>query len=124
MKKLEGSTPVLRGEIYLVDFSNQIGSEQGGLRPAVVIQNDEGNRYAPTTIVCPLTSQTKHMQATHVLLTPKDAGLLKKSTVLCEQVRTIDKSRMKRKVARISNPQKMANIGKKILVSFGIVGSI
>ena len=111
-------------EIYLVDLSNQVGSEQGGVRPAVVMQNDQGNLYSPTTIVCPLSSQTKYMKATHVLLTPEDADLLKHSTVLCEQVRTIDKSRIKRRVAKINNPQKLADVEKKILISFGIANLV
>ena len=122
-KNLEEFKSILRGEIYLVDLSDQVGSEQGGVRPAVVMQNNEGNRYAPTTIVCPLTSQTKYMKATHVILAPEDAGLVKHSTVLCEQVRTIDKSRIKRRVAKINNPQKLADIEKKIMVSFGITGA-
>ena len=62
-----------RGEIYLIDLSNQIGSEQSGVRPAVVVQNDTGNTHSPTTIVCPLTSKQKSMAATHVNLTPEDA---------------------------------------------------
>ena len=124
IENMEDAAPILRGEIYLVDLSNQVGSEQGGVRPAVVMQNDQGNLYSPTTIVCPLTSQTKYMKATHVLLAPEDAGLLKHSTVLCEQVRTIDKSRIKRRVAKINNPQKLADIEKKILISFGITRSI
>ena len=123
IENMEDAAPILRGEIYLVDLSDQVGSEQGGVRPAVVMQNNEGNRYAPTTIICPLTSQTKFMKATHVLLTPEDAGLIKRSTVLCEQVRTIDKTRIKRRVAKINNPQKLADIEKKIMVSFGITGS-
>ena len=111
---------VLRGEIYLVDLSKRIGSEQGGLRPGVVMQNDKGNKYSPTTIICPLTSRNKKMKATHVTLTPEDCGVLMKSTVLCEQIITIDKSRIKSKIGEIRNPQKLFDIEQKILISFGI----
>ena len=111
---------ICRGEIYLIDLSNQIGSEQSGIRPAVVVQNDTGNIHSPTTIVCPLTSKQKSMAATHVNLTPEDAGVIKESTVLCEQVRVIDKTRIKRKLGEVRNLEKLEDINQKILVSFGI----
>lgn len=109
-----------RGEIYLIDLSNQVGSEQGGVRPAVVVQNEMGNTYSPTTIVCPLTSKKKTMSATHVCLTPEDAGVMTESTVLCEQVRVIDKTRIRKKLGEIKNLAKINDINQKILVSFGI----
>lgn len=111
-----------RGEIYLIDLSNQVGSEQSGVRPAIIVQNEIGNIYSPTTIICPLTSKTKHMAATHVTLTPEDAGVLKDSTVLCEQVRVIDKARIQKKLGEVKNSQKMEDINQKIMVSFGIGG--
>lgn len=111
---------IRRGEIYLIDLSNQVGSEQGGIRPAVIVQNEAGNVHSPTTIVCPLTSRQKSMAATHVNLTPEDAGIIKDSTVLCEQVRVIDKTRIKRKLGEVRNLEKIEDINQKILVSFGI----
>ena len=111
---------VIRGGIYLVDLKERVGSEQGGLRPVVVIQNDTGNRFSPTTIICPLTSKNKQMKETHVMLTPDDCGVIMDSTVLCEQIITIDKSRIKSKVGEIRNPQKICDIEEKILISFGI----
>ena len=109
-----------RGEIYLVDLSNQVGSEQSGVRPAVIIQNESGNAFSPTTIICPITKKKKGMSATHVRLTPEDAGILKDSTVLCEQVRVIDKQRLKRKLGEVKNLQKIEDINRKIMISMGI----
>ena len=111
---------VIRGGIYLVDLKERVGSEQGGLRPVVVIQNDTGNRFSPTTIICPLTSKNKQMKETHVILTPEDCGVIMNSTVLCEQIMTIDKSRIRSKVGEIRNPQKLCDIEEKIMISFGI----
>ena len=111
---------VFRGGIYLVDLRNRVGSEQGGIRPVLVMQNDKGNKYSPTTIICPLTSKNKQMKETHVTLTPDDCGVIMDSTVLCEQVMTIDKSRIRSKVGEIRNPQKMCDIEEKIMISFGI----
>lgn len=109
-----------RGEIYLIDLSNQIGSEQSGVRPAIVVQNEAGNMYSPTTIICPLTSKQKTMSATHVELTTADAEIIKDSIVLCEQVRVIDKTRIKKRLGEVTNVQKIEDINRKILVSFGI----
>ena len=109
-----------RGEIYLVDLRNNVGSEQAGLRPAIIIQNDEGNTYSPTTIICPLTSKKKHMKATHVELTPDDCGILQNSTVLCEQIRVVDKSRLRTKIGTLENKRKLEDINKKLLLSIGI----
>lgn len=111
---------VHRGEIYLIDLSDQVGSEQSGVRPAVVVQNEIGNMYSPTTIVCPLTSRSKSMSATHVGLTTEDAGILRDSTVLCEQVRVIDKTRIKKKLGEVKNLKKIEDINQKILISFGL----
>ena len=111
---------VFRGGIYLVDLRKRVGSEQGGMRPALVMQNDKGNKYSPTTIICPLTSKIKQMKETHVILTPDDCGVIVNSTVLCEQIMTIDKSRIKAKVGEIRNPQKLSDIEEKIMTSFGI----
>lgn len=110
-----------RGEIYLVDLSNNVGSEQAGVRPAVIVQNEIGNNHSPTTIICPLTTQTKKLLATHVPLTPDDCGILKDSTVLCEQVRVVDKSRIRNKVGEIRNREKIEAINQKLLISIGII---
>ena len=120
MRRNNNDIKVIRGGIYLVDLRERVGSEQGGLRPVVVMQNDIGNKFSPTTIICPLTSRNKQMKETHVMLTPKDCGVIMDSTVLCEQIITIDKSRIKSKVGEISNPQKLCDIEEKIMISFGI----
>lgn len=109
-----------RGEIYLIDLNNQVGSEQSGVRPAVVIQNETGNMYSPTTIICPLTSKSKSMSATHVELTTTDADILRDSVVLCEQMRVIDKTRIKKKLGEVKNLQKIEDINQKIMISVGI----
>ncbi len=109
-----------RGEIYLVDLSNQVGSEQTGIRPALIVQNEIGNLHSPTTIICPLTSQEKTPVLTHVTLTPQDAGILKTSTVLCEQIRVVDKARLKKKLGEIVNQDKIEDINKKLMISIGI----
>lgn len=112
---------VYRGEVYLVDLSEQIGSEQGGLRPAIIVQNDTGNKHSPTTIVCPLTSKKKPTIATHVELTPDDCGIERPSTVMCEQVRVIDKSRLRKKIGEVVNICKLEDINKKIMISIGLL---
>lgn len=109
-----------RGEIYLVDLSDQVGSEQSGIRPAVIVQNEIGNMHSPTTIVCPLTSKSKPTMNTHLLLTPDDCGIIKDSVVLCEQIRVIDKSRLKRKVGEIVNRKKIEDINKTLMISIGV----
>ena len=109
-----------RGDIFLVDLSDRTGSEQRGVRPAVVVQNEIGNRHSPTTIICPITSRHKSNEITHVVLTPDDGGIIKDSVVLCEQLLTIDKSRIRRKVGEITNIQKIMDINAKMLVSLGI----
>lgn len=109
-----------RGEIYLVDLNFNVGSEQSGIRPALIVQNEIGNSNSPTTIICPLTSKEKAAIATHVSLTPED-GVAKESIVLCEQVRVIDKQRIKKKLGEIANQKKLEDINKKLMISLGIV---
>lgn len=109
-----------KGDVLLVDFKKNEGSEQNGVRPAIVVQNDTGNMFSPTTIVCPLTSRGKGMNRTHVVLLPEDCGILQSSVVLCEQIRVIDKSRIRRRVGRVVSPIKLDAIDKKIMLSFGI----
>ena len=93
---------VSRGEVWYADLSPVIGSEQGGLRPVLIIQNDLGNKHAPTTIVVPITSRfTKKELPTHVTM---PAGcLFKDSIALCEQIRTIDKCRLKTKMGAVDD---------------------
>ena len=109
-----------RGDIYLVDLRNQVGSEQAGIRPALIIQNDVGNNNSPTTIICPITSQNKKLMPTHVALHPEECDIEKKSIVLCEQVRVIDKSRLKRKLGEIKNQNLINDVNKKLLLSIGV----
>lgn len=110
-----------RGEIYLVDLNNHVGSEQSGIRPAIIVQNEVGNTHSPTTIVCPLTSQTKTPIATHVEVTPEDCGILKDSTILCEQICVIDKTLVKRKLGELKNQEKLREFNHKLLISLGII---
>lgn len=110
-----------RGEIYLVDLTSySVGSEQSGIRPALIVQNEVGNAKSPTTIVCPLTSQHKPSMETHVKLTPSDCGIIKESTLLCEQIRVVDKSRLRRKVGEVVNQKKIEDINRTLMVSIGI----
>lgn len=84
-----------RGEIYRADLDPVLGSEQGGIRPVLIVQNDLANQSSPTVIVVPLTSRQKHpRQPTHVRIDPPEGGLLRPSQALCEQVRTLEKSRL------------------------------
>ena len=107
-----------RGEVYYADLSPVIGSEQGGLRPVLIIQNDIGNRHSPTTIVAAITSKKeKSEMPTHVMI--KVDGLNKKSLVLLEQLRTIDRSRLKERVALLdANDMKL--IDRALAISVGI----
>jgi len=109
-----------RCEIYLADLTGGSGSEQGGTRPVLVVQNDTGNIHSTTTIVCPLTSKQKTVIGTHVLLNPTDCGILYESTVLCEQVRTVDKSRLVKRVGLLINKMKIEEINRKLRVSMGL----
>lgn len=93
-----------RGDVYLADLSFVVGAEQGGsVKPVLIIQNEIGNKYSPTLIVCVLTSKVKKMQVTHVHLDAKKNGLDRDSIALLEQIRTIDKNRLIGKVAEISS---------------------
>ena len=110
---------VKRGEIYYADLSPVVGSEQGGVRPVVIIQNDIGNKYSPTVIVAAVTSQiNKAKLPTHIELSQEAYGLPKDSVVLLEQIRTIDKRRLKEKICEI-DLQKMKKINLSILISLG-----
>lgn len=108
-----------RGDIYLVDLTDALGSEQNGIRPAIIMQNDIGNEHSPTTLIVPLTSKKKSLGATHVTITPED-GVMKTSEAECEQVRVADKLRLKKQVGVIKNPKVLDEISQKIMVAFGI----
>ena len=114
-------TSVKRGEIYYADLSPVVGSEQGGVRPVLIIQNDTGNRYSPTVIAAAITSQTgKAKLPTHIELpVEEDCGLTKDSVVLLEQVRTLDKKRLRERLGRVDD-RIMEKIDTAIAVSFGL----
>lgn len=109
---------IKRGEIYYANLCPVIGSEQGGIRPVIILQNDVGNKYSPTTIVAAITSRkTKSKLPTHVPILSK--SLNRKSTVLLEQIRTIDKSRLTEYIGK-ADVQTMRAIDRAIVISFGI----
>lgn len=111
---------IKRGEIYYADLSPVVGSEQGGLRPVLIIQNDTGNMYSPTVIAAAITSrQSKTSLPTHILVHSETSGLPQDSTVLLEQVRTLDKARLKGKTGQISAAD-MYRINKALSVSLGL----
>lgn len=110
---------IKRGDIYLVDLTDALGSEQGGIRPAIIMQNDVGNEKSPTTLIVPLTSKKKHFSATHVTITPDD-GVAKLSEAECEQARVADKLRLKKPIGVIRNPDVLEEINQKLMLAFGI----
>ena len=113
-------TNVKRGDIYYADLSPVVGSEQGGVRPVLIVQNDTGNRYSPTVIAAAITSQTnKAKLPTHISLAAPECGLPKDSVVLLEQIRTLDKSRLRERMGRIDE-QTMTRVDNAISVSFGL----
>ena len=113
---------VKRGDIYYADLSPVVGSELGGIRPVLVIQNDIGNKYSPTVIAAAITSQiNKAKMPTHIELAAKDYGLNKDSVILLEQIRTIDKRRLREKIGRIDDGL-MASVNNALSISFGLGG--
>ena len=110
---------IKRGDIYYADLSPVVGSEQVGIRPVLVIQNDIGNKYSPTVIVCAITSQlTKAKLPTHIELAGDKYNLPKDSVCLLEQIRTLDKRRLQEKISYIDE-QKQKEINRAILISLG-----
>ena len=111
---------VKRGDIYYADLSPVVGSEQGGVRPVLIVQNDVGNRFSPTVIAAALTSpQDKTNLPTHIELNAADCGLSKDSIVLLEQVRTIDKRRLREKMGTLDGGD-MGKVNEALSVSFGL----
>ena len=112
--------PVRRGDSYYADLSPVVGSEQGGMRPVLIIQNDTGNRHSPTVIAAAITSQTgKANLPTHISLAARSCGLTRDSVILLEQVRTLDKSRLRERMGRLDEPA-MHQVDNAITVSFGL----
>lgn len=112
---------VKRGDIYYADLSPVVGSEQGGVRPVLIIQNDIGNKYSPTVIATAITSQiNKTKMPTHIELDANEYGLSKDSVVLAEQIRTIDKRRLKEKIGHLDE-QLMNRVNEALEISFGLV---
>lgn len=111
---------VHRGDIYYADLSPVVGSEQGGVRPVLIIQNDVGNKFSPTVIAAAITSQhDKANLPTHIEVNAENTGLVKDSVVLLEQVRTLDKHRLKEKMGRL-DPGSMTRVDQALSISFGL----
>ena len=113
---------VLRGDIYYVDLGKNIGSEQSGIRPVVIVQNNIGNKFSPTVLAAPITSrQSKSKLPTHVELNTYDTGLDKDSLALLEQVRVLDKTRLMSKAGSVqSNSNLMTKLNHALAISMGL----
>lgn len=112
---------IKRGDIYYADLSPVVGSEQGGIRPVLIVQNDVGNKFSPTVIAAAITSQRfKTNLPTHIQVNAQYCGLSKDSIVLLEQVRTIDKKRLKEKMGNLDDTD-MSRVNRALSVSLGIV---
>lgn len=111
---------IKRGDVYFADLSPVIGSEQGGQRPVLIIQNDVGNRYSPTVIVAAITAKiSKAKLPTHVELSKDTVGLVRDSVVLLEQVRTIDKERLKQPLGSLES-EVMEKVDEALMISLGL----
>ena len=120
--KAKGDVPmnIKRGDIYYADLSPVVGSEQGGLRPVLIVQNDVGNRYSPTVIAAAITSRMgKTRLPTHIDIYAKEVGLAKDSVILLEQIRTLDKRRLREKMGHLEDSV-MQRVNTAISVSFGL----
>ena len=114
---------VKRGEIYYADLSPVIGSEQAGVRPVLIVQNDVGNKFSPTIIAIAITSKQKVRLPTHIEIEGTRYGLDKDSVILAEQIRTLDKKRLREKVGKLDE-ETMEKVKKAIEISFGIRGEL
>lgn len=111
---------VKRGDLFYADLSPVVGSEQGGIRPVLVVQNDVGNKYSPTVIAAAVTSQiNKAKMPTHIEISAETYGLVKDSVILMEQIRTIDKKRLKEKIGH-ADKDLMERVNKALSVSFAL----
>lgn len=116
---MEGT--VRRGDIFYADLSPVVGSEQGGTRPVLIVQNDTGNKYSPTVIAAAITSQTgKARLPTHINIVGGSVGLSKDSVILLEQVRTIDKRRLREHMGKLDDAH-MLMVDEALAVSFGLL---
>ena len=114
---------VRRGDIFYADLSPVIGSEQGGVRPVLIIQNDIGNKYSPTVICAAITSQmNKAKLPTHIEIDSVQSALVKDSVILLEQIRTIDKKRLREKICWLEEPL-MTKVDKALMISLGLLHS-
>lgn len=112
---------IKRGDMFYADLSPVVGSEQGGIRPVLIIQNDVGNKHSPTVIAAAITSQTgKTKLPTHIAIGSQNNGLKSDSIVLTEQIRTIDKSRLKEKIGHIDDEHVISELNNALGVSFGL----
>ena len=120
LPKVNTNLDIKRGYLYYADLSPVVGSEQGGVRPVLIIQNDIGNKYSPTVIVAAITSQiNKAKLPTHIEISAHEYGLNKDSVILLEQIRTIDKQRLKEKMGHLDD-NVMKRVNDAIGVSFGL----
>lgn len=115
------NSEIKRGDVYYADLSPVVGSEQGGVRPVLVLQNDVGNKFSPTIIAAAITSQiNKAKIPTHIEIKASEVGLAKDSVVLLEQLRTLDKRRLKEKVGELKS-MKMKMVDNSLLISLGFI---
>lgn len=120
MPKVNTNLDIKRGYLYYADLSPVVGSEQGGVRPVLIIQNDIGNKYSPTVIVAAITSQiNKAKLPTHIEISANEYGLNKDSVILLEQIRTIDKKRLREKIGCLDN-NTMMKVDNSLQVSLGL----
>ena len=113
-------THIQRGDIFYADLSPVVGSEQGGIRPVLIVQNDVGNKYSPTVIAAAITSRmTKNRLPTHLEVDATEYGLAKDSIILLEQIRTLDKQRLRERMGHLDE-NSMTSVNKALSVSFGL----
>lgn len=118
-----GESVIKRGDLFYADLSPVVGSEQGGMRPVLVIQNNIGNHYSPTVIIAAITSKiAKPKMPTHVGIKAGEAGISRNSVILMEQIRTIDKQRLHDKIGQLDD-QKMNQVDESLRVSLGLVSN-
>ncbi len=111
---------IKRGDIYSADLNPVVGSEQGGLRPVLIVQNDVGNKFSPTIVAIAITSQMgKARLPTHVQIMREEAGLLRDSVILAEQIRTLDKRRLRDKLGQLP-PEEIARVDEALRISLGL----